>query len=96
VKDPDLPFSGYNYSALPDHLMKKVIEVSMTRIIDRAKKLGYHKHRRKRKVHDREVLTASFGALVQPDSSLRSSLGYLTPVDISTPAGSLNYWSLPE
>ena len=70
VEDPDLPISGYNYSALRDRLLKKGIDVSVTTIIDRAKKLGCHKPRRKRKVHDREVLTASIGALVQHDSSL--------------------------
>ena len=70
VEDPDLPISGYNYSAIRDRLVKKGIGVSVTTIIDRAKKLGCHKPRRKRKVHDREVLTASIGALVQHDSSL--------------------------
>jgi hypothetical protein len=70
VEDPDLPISGYNYSAIRDRLVKKGIGVSVTMIIDRAKKLGCHEPRRKRKVHDREVLTASIGALVQHDSSL--------------------------
>ncbi len=70
VQDPDLPISGYNYSALRDRLRKKGIEVSLTTIIDRAKRLGCHKLRRKRKSHDREVLTASIGALVQHDASL--------------------------
>lgn len=70
VEDPDLPISGYNYTALRDRLFKKGIEVSITTIIDRAKKLDCHKPRRKRKVHDREVLTASIGALVQHDASL--------------------------
>ena len=70
VEDPDLPISGYNYSALRDRLVNKGIEISVTTIIDRAKKLGCHKPRRKRKVHDREVLTASIGALIQHDSSL--------------------------
>ncbi len=70
VEDPDLPISGYNYTALRDRLYKKGIEVSITTIIDRAKKLDCHKPRRKRKVHDREVLTASIGALVQHDASL--------------------------
>ena len=55
---------------LRDRLVKKGIGVSVTTIIDRAKKLGCHKPRRKRKVHDREVLTVSIGALVQHDSSL--------------------------
>lgn len=70
VEDPDLPISGYNYTALRDRLIKEGIEVSITTIIDRAKKLDCHKPRRKRKVHGREVLTASVGALVQHDASL--------------------------
>lgn len=70
VQDPDLPISGYNYTALRDRLRKKGVEVSVTTIIKRAKKLGCHKPHRKRRVHDREVLTASIGALVQHDASL--------------------------
>jgi hypothetical protein len=70
VEDPDLPISGYNYTAIRDRLRKEGIEVSVTTIIDRAKKLDCHKPRKKRKVHDREVLTASIGALVQHDASL--------------------------
>jgi hypothetical protein len=69
VEDPDLPISGYNYSALRDRLAKKGIRVSVTTIINRAKRLGCYKPRRKRKAHDREVLTASIGALVQHDAS---------------------------
>jgi len=69
VEDPDLPISGYNYSALRDRLLMEGIDVSVTTIIDRAKKLDCHKPHRKRKVHDREVLTASIGALVQHDAS---------------------------
>jgi transposase len=69
VEDPDLPISGYNYSALRDHLAKKDIRVSVTTIIKRAKRCGCYKPRKKRKVHDREVLTASIGALVQHDGS---------------------------
>jgi hypothetical protein len=70
VEDKRLPISGYNYSALRDRLKKKGIEVSVTTIIDRAKRLGCYKPRKKRKTHDREVLTASIGALIQHDSSL--------------------------
>jgi len=69
VEDKRLPISGYNYSALRDRLKKKGIKVSVTTIIDRAKQLGCHKPRKKRKTHDREVLTASIGALIQHDSS---------------------------
>jgi hypothetical protein len=70
VEDKRLPISGYNYSALRDRLEKKGIKVSVTTIIDRAKRLDCYKPRKKRKAHDREVLTASIGALVQHDSSL--------------------------
>jgi hypothetical protein len=69
VDHPDLPISGYNYSALRDRLAKKDIHVCLNTIINRAKRLGCYKPRRKRKVHDREVLTASIGALVQHDAS---------------------------
>jgi hypothetical protein len=69
INDPDLPILDYNYSALKDRLSKKGIEVSVATIIDRAKKLKCHIPRRKRKTHEREVLTASVGALVQHDAS---------------------------
>jgi len=39
VENKDLPISGYNYSALRDRLKKKGIKVSVTTIIDRAKRL---------------------------------------------------------
>ena len=70
VENKNLPISGYNYSALRDRLKKNGIKVSVTTIIDRAKRLGCYKPRKKRKAHDREVLTASIGALIQHDSSL--------------------------
>jgi hypothetical protein len=70
VENPDLPISGYNYTAIRDRLREEGIEVSVTTIIDRPKKLDCHKPHRKRKVHDREVLTASIGALIQHDASL--------------------------
>ena len=69
VENPELPISGYNYSALRDRLAKQGISVSVNTIIDRAKKLGCHRPRRKKRAHDREVLTASVGALIQHDGS---------------------------
>jgi len=69
VEDRELPISGYNYSAMKDRLQKKGIEVSVPTIINRAKKLDCHKPRKKRKTHDREVLTSSIGALIQHDAS---------------------------
>lgn len=69
IENPDLPISSYNYSALRDRLLKQGITVLVNTIIDRAKKSGCHKPRKKRPVHDREVLTSSVGALVQHDGS---------------------------
>ena len=70
VEDPNLPISGYNYTAIKDRLTTKGISVSVTTIIKRAKQLDCYKPRKKRKTHDRQVLTASIGALIQHDASL--------------------------
>jgi len=69
IDDPEIPISGYNYSAIRDRLRKQGIDVSLNTIIDRAKKLSCHKPRKKKKVHDRKVITESIGALVQHDGS---------------------------
>jgi len=69
VQDKRLPISSYNYSAIRDRVAKKGIKVSLNTIIDRAKRLGCYRPRKKRQTHDREVLTASIGALVQHDGS---------------------------
>jgi hypothetical protein len=70
VEDRRLPISEYNYSAVRDRLKKKGIKVSATTITDRAKKLECYKPHRKGKAHDRQVVTAASGALVQHDASL--------------------------
>jgi hypothetical protein len=70
IEDPRLPINEYNYSALRDRLCKKGMQVSVPTIIQRAKRLGCHKPRRKAKTHDREVVTTAVGALVQHDASL--------------------------
>jgi hypothetical protein len=70
VENPELPISGYNYTALRDRLQKQDIFVSVTTIIDRAKRLDCHIPRKKNQEHDQEVLTASIGALIQHDASL--------------------------
>jgi len=70
VDDPQLPISDYNYSALRDRLKKTGVTVSATTITDRAKKLECYKPHRKGKAHDRQVVTAAIGALVQHDASL--------------------------
>ena len=69
IEDPDIPISGYNYSAVRDRLRKQAITISVNTIIDRARKLGCHEPRKKNKTHDREVLTSSIGALIQHDGS---------------------------
>jgi transposase len=69
VEDKRWPISGYNYSAVRDRLAKKGIEVSLTTIIDRAKRLNCYRARAKRTVHDRELLTVAVGALIQHDGS---------------------------
>ena len=69
IDNPEVPISTYNYSAIRDRLVKQGITVSVNTIIKRAKRLGFHKPRKKTKAHDREVLTNSAGALIQHDGS---------------------------
>jgi hypothetical protein len=69
VEDPKLPIWSYNYSALRDRLRKKGMIVSATTITKRAKELDCYLPRPAKKVHDRQVVTASIGALVQHDAS---------------------------
>ena len=70
VEDRRLPISDYNYSAVRDRLKKTGVTVSATTLTDRAKKLECYIPRRKGKAHDRQVVTATIGALVQHDASL--------------------------
>jgi hypothetical protein len=69
VEDPRLPISSYNYLAMRDRLKAKDITVSATTITKRAKELDCYLPHRKQKVHDRQVITAAIGALVQHDAS---------------------------
>jgi len=69
VENRQLPISSYNYSAVRDRLLRRGIEVSLTTIIERAKVLGCHRPRPKKKAHEREVITAAIGALIQHDAS---------------------------
>jgi len=69
IEDRDLPIKTYNYSAIRHRLLKKGIKASVSTIINRAKALGCHKGRLKKKIHDREVLTTAIGALIQHDAS---------------------------
>ena len=56
IDDKELPIHDYNYSALADRLKKKGIQVSTTTITKRAKALDCYRPRKKKAVHDREVL----------------------------------------
>lgn len=69
VEDKRLPISTYNYSAVQDNLGKEGITVSLPTVIDRAKRLGCYKPPHKTKAHDREVITATCGDLIQHDAS---------------------------
>ena len=70
IEDPEIPITRYNYSYMKRLLYDKYQQtVSVPTIIDRAKKNDFYIPRRKRKVHNREVLTNYAGELIQHDSS---------------------------
>jgi hypothetical protein len=70
IEDPDLPISSFNYSAARERLLELGIRVSLSTIIERAKAMGCHRARPRRKAHSREVITTAIGALIQHDASL--------------------------
>lgn len=70
IQNKDIPLRSYNYSYLKDHLRKTYRQkVSLSTIIDRAKKHGFYLKKPKRSLHDRELLTRYAGELIQHDSS---------------------------
>jgi len=69
IDDSTLPITTYNYSAIRDRLIKRGIRVSSPTIIARAKSLGCYQPHPRKKAHDREVVTAAIGALIQHDAS---------------------------
>lgn len=69
VEDPEMPIWDYNYSALRDRLRKKGMSVSATTITKRAKELGCYLTHPKKKIHNRQVVTTSIGAMIQHDAS---------------------------
>jgi len=69
IDDPSLPITSYNYSAIKDRMGKAGLQASLPTIITRAKSMGCYLPHRKKKVHDREVITTSIGALIQHDAS---------------------------
>jgi hypothetical protein len=71
VENQDLPISSYNYAALADRLEKEGVKVSTTTLIKRAIQLECYLPKRKKKGrHDREVITATAGDLIQHDASI--------------------------
>lgn len=70
IEDKNVPLRSYNYSYIKDRLEGQYKQkVSLSTIIDRARKNDFYFRRPKRTVHDREVLTNYAGELIQHDSS---------------------------
>jgi hypothetical protein len=71
IENPDIPVRHYNYSYIRDLLRETHHQkVSLSTIIDRAKKHGFYvKRKPKKDPHDREVLTNYVGEIIQHDSS---------------------------
>jgi hypothetical protein len=58
IGNPEIPLKRYNYSYIKNLLHEKYHqEVSLLAIIDRAKRNGFYIPRKKKRNHDREVLT---------------------------------------
>ncbi len=70
IEDKELPITSYNYSYIKDQLKDNYSQdVSFPTIIARAKKEGFYKpKKRKKKSHDRKVLTDYIGQLIQHDT----------------------------
>jgi len=70
ISNPNVPTNRYNYSYIKNLLKADYGQnVSVTTIINRAKKNGFHLGKPPKKKHDREVLTNFVGELIQHDSS---------------------------
>jgi hypothetical protein len=71
IEDKDVSVTSYNYSYVKDRIYENYKQkVSLPTIINRAKKEGLYKpKKRKKKSHDREVHSNYIGELIQHDSS---------------------------
>lgn len=69
VQNPKIPITTFNYSAIRDNLKRKGTNISLPTIIQRAKKYNCYQARKAKKIHDREVITTTIGALIQHDAS---------------------------
>ena len=71
IQNKDVPLRSYNYSYIKDRLETKYKQkVSVPTIIDRARKNDFYLPKKKKKIHDREVLTNYPGELIQHDASI--------------------------
>lgn len=70
ISNPNIPTNRYNYSYIKNLLRVDYgQDVSVSTIINRAKKNGFHLGKPPKKKHNREVLTNFVGELIQHDSS---------------------------
>lgn len=71
IDNKDMPIWSYNYSFIKNELRKRYHQqVSVPTIIAKAKKYGFYIGKpKKKKAHDREVITNNVGELIQHDSS---------------------------
>jgi hypothetical protein len=71
IQNPQIPLKHYNYSYIRKRLRNSYRQkVSLWTVIDRARKHGFCLKDRRRKIHDREVLTHYVGELIQHDASV--------------------------
>jgi hypothetical protein len=65
IEDKSVPLRSYNYSYVKDRLERQYKQkVSLSTIIDRARKNDFYCRKPKRTIHDREVLTNYAGELI--------------------------------
>lgn len=70
ILNPAIPLKHYNYSYVRQRLQSQYRQkAALSTIIDRAKKHDFWLKDRRRRIHDREVLTRYVGELIQHDSS---------------------------
>jgi hypothetical protein len=68
IDGPENPVGDYNYSYIKDLISQKYgNEVSVSTIISRVKKYGFHKKKKEKAAHDHEVVTNYVRELVQND-----------------------------
>lgn len=71
IRNPQIPLKRYNYSYVQKRLRSTYHQkVALSTLIDRAKKHGFYLKDRRKRIHDREVLTRYAGELIQHDSSV--------------------------